>query len=796
MYRHILSLLILAILSVACADESGIDELADSDSCKIVIPFSIDNSSKTRSGEQVFDETIEHVYLMFFSDLNATPDAVVQVKVEDSEVLSFYLPSELKSGTTYTLVAIANADDYVPSGFENFSEYVNSVSGLSDICLFHSGSIVSSLATVSTTDPTYSQVCGVPMKATDDSFSFTKTNGEISITKCDRLLFYRLVSRVDVINSANNVIIEGIAMCNWRDSGYIADSATLPGNICGVLTGDSGNNLNSLQFVSPVTDDDGSQNLIGALYCFPSVVENSLKGDENTTALIIKARYNGEDTSCYYRVNLGVNEDSSELKANTKYTVNIKDVSGKGYATPEEAYVATTEPSTEPTIPEGMDFALIPLSTDRVKVDHNTRTIEIDAFDPDCFNSFIDIPVKIYLNEDVYKSVTVSNDNTTNENRNTLEWPLIGRFSLEESKDYYYCPNSFISDANKATVYSKSEEKEVVLPYFSPEIKAVNNTEFYISVGAMAPDDPALTKVIRFCVYVDENPKANNFPDLIVNYTLNIKPREVIIDDVVLIDNNDCWLIMDRNVQKTTSSLAPEQSILIGRDENGEKRQAYNCTNAYPIMYIPSKFESSGTKMNEGKHDIYKGNAIKNGSLTSVNNAANEWLEKYIYASSITDDSKTSPFYELENSKLWEVPNSDVLELCREKMMVSKQRMYLISDIPVRLDNKEIPVCCNFPFYSPMRSMGDTSSNTYGYYISVSSKSSLKLIYCDVTKVKQFAPTSLTSFYGMTRLVRLLTSEELDDYKINYLGYGSTPCKLTPCHPDTYESASLGWSPY
>lgn len=808
MYRHILSLLILAILSVACADESGIDELADSDSCKIVIPFSIDNSSKTRSGEQVFDETIEHVYLMFFSDLNATPDAVVQVKVEDSEVLSFYLPSELKSGTTYTLVAIANADDYVPSGFENFSEYVKSVSGLSDICLFHSGSIVSSLASVSTTDPTYSQVCGVPMKAMDGTFSFTKTNGEISITKCDKLLFYRLVSRVDVINSANNVIIEGIAMCNWRDSGYIADSATLPGNICGVLTDGGVNTLNSLQFVSPVTDDDGSQNLIGALYCFPSVVENSLKGDENTTALIIKARYNGEDTSCYYRVNLGVNEDSSELKANTKYTVNIKDVSGKGYATPEEAYVATTEPSTEPTIPEGMDFALIPLSTDRVKVDHDARTIEIDAFDPDCFNSFIDIPVKIYLNEDVYKSVTVSNDNTTNDNRNTLEWPLIGRFSLEESKDYYYCPNSFISDANKATVYSKSEEKEVVLPYFSPEIKAVNNTEFYISVGAMAPDDPALTKVIRFCVYVDENPKANNFPDLIVNYTLNIKPREVIIDDVVLFDTDKTpWLILDRNIQHTAyyyNNNVNKNAIikLLERDVEGKRGQAYNYC-ALNYMKIPSKYkDSNNTPFDEKQHGLYNGQSVyykDKGKLSlnpaNGNNTRISWLENFVYKEGMI---RTSPFYEIGNIEAWKFPEKQIMDLCMNKMKVSKMRMFLVSDVKANSDKGMIPICCYMPYG------GATINNPFaeGYFISTSESGDYAEafvdIYCNVTEVvcNQLNLDTSSTRPGLSRLVRSLTSEELDDYKINYLGYGSTPCKLTPCHPDTYKSTSLGWTQY
>lgn len=786
MYRHILSLLILAILSVACADESGIDELADSDSCKIVIPFSIDNSSKTRSGEQVFDETIEHVYLMFFSDLNATPDAVVQVKVEDSEVLSFYLPSELKSGTTYTLVAIANADDYVPSGFENFSEYVKSVSGLSDICLFHSGSIVSSLASVSTTDPTYSQVCGVPMKAMDDTFSFTKTNGEISITKCDKLLFYRLVSRVDVINSANNVIIEGIAMCNWRDSGYIADSATLPGNICGVLTGDSGNNQNSLQFVSPVTDDDGSQNLIGALYCFPSVVENSLKGDENTTALIIKARYNGEDTSCYYRVNLGVNEDSSELKANTKYTVNIKDVSGKGYATPEEAYVATTEPSTEPTIPEGMDFALIPLSTDRVKVDHDARTIEIDAFDPDCFNSFIDFEFEIYINEEIQSNqIWVKSE---------LNWPLEGRVSKDRSDVYLYCPDSF--KENNPKVYFKSTKDEIELS-FGKDISVVDKDKIFISVGAMAPDDPAIIRKVSIGEF-------NNLTE----YILTIKPRTVIIDDVVLFDTDKTpWLILDRNIQHTAyyyNNNVNKNAIikLLERDVEGKRGQAYNYC-ALNYMKIPFKYKDlNNTPFDEKQHGLYNGQSVyykDKGKLSlspaNGNNTRLSWLNNFVYKEGMI---RTSPFYEIGNIEAWKFPEKQIMDLCMNKMKVSKMRMFLVSDVKANSDKGMIPICCYMPYGGALIN----SSIAQGYFISTSESGdcaeAIVDIYCNVTEVvcNQLTLASTSTRSGLSRLVRLLTSEELDDYKINYLGYGSTPCKLTPCHPDTYESASLGWSPY
>ncbi|MDE6022607.1 MAG: hypothetical protein K2G13_03800, partial [Muribaculaceae bacterium] len=571
MFRHILSLLILSMILVACVDEVCVREYDVSDSCKIVIPFSIDNSSSSRSGEQVFDEIIDHVYLLFFSDVNDKPDAIVHVNVQETKELSFNLPSELKSGTTYKLVAIANADDYVTDEYENFIEYVNSISGLSDICLFHSASIVSSLVSVPATESASSQVCGVPMKATDD-FSFTKTNGELTVTKSDKLLFYRLVSRVDVINSAGNIIVDGIAMCNWRDSGYLEDSATLPGNICGTIKSDNDGFANSLQFVSPVTEESGSQNLIGALYCFPSVVESSVKGDENTTALIIKARYNGEDTSCYYRVNLGVKDGSSELKANTKYTVNIKDVSGRGFPTPDEAYVATTEPSTEPTIPEGMDFALIPLDSDRVKVDHNTRTIEIDAFDPDCFNSFIDLEFEIF----------VSNERQSNQIwvKSELYWPLEGRVSKDRSDVYLYCPDSFSDSHPKVYFKSTQEEKELS---FGRDISVVDKDKIFISVGAMAPDDPAIIRKI----YIGE---FNNMTE----YTLTIKPRTVIIDDVVLFDtDNTPWLILDRNIQHTANyydnNINKNAIIkLLERDVEGKRGQAYNYC-ALNNMKIPFK---------------------------------------------------------------------------------------------------------------------------------------------------------------------------------------------------------------
>lgn len=628
------------------------------------------------------------------------------------------------------------------------------------------------------------------MKATDDSFSFIRTNGEISVTKSDKLLFYRLVSRVDVINSANNVIIEGVAMCNWRDSGYIVDSATLPGNICGVLTDEGGNTTNSLQFVSPINDDAGSQNLIGALYCFPSAVETSVKGDENTTALIIKARYNDEDTSCYYRVNLGVKEDSSELKANTKYTVNIKDVNGKGYATPEEAYAATTEPSTEPTIPEGMDFALIPLKTDRVKVDHNTRTIEIDAFDPDCFNSFIDLEFEIYINEDRQSNkIWVKSE---------LNWPLEGRVSKDKSDVYLYCPDSYKENNPKVYFKSTKEEKELS---FSKDISVVDKDKIFISVGAMAPDDPAIIRKVSIGEF-------NNATE----YTLKIKPRPVIIDDVVLFDNdNNPWLILDRNIQHSANyynNNVNKDAIvkLLVRDTNGNRGQAYNyCGLQYTginsslakNIQIPFKYkDASNTTFDEKQHGLYNGQVILYASRSKLsanpdngNNTRSSWLSNFVYSG---DMFRTSPFYEQNNIDYWKFPKQQILDLCKTKMKVSKMRMFLLSDIQANTENGNIPVCCYLPYAT------STINNAFatGYFISTSASGdkaeSIMTIYCNITEVVSIQSTNS----GMSRLVRSLTSEELDDYKVNYLGYGSTPCKLSPCHPDSYESTSLGWSPY
>lgn len=766
------------MLLMSCSDELGTRKSVVSDSCEIVIPFSIDKSSGTRSGEQIFDETVDHVYLLFFSDENPSPDTVFRVTVDNSDRLSFTLPSTLEADTIYKLIAIANADEYVPSKFKNFSEYVKSVSALSEICLFRSGSIVSSFATSSTTETNSSQLCGVPMKAADN-FSFTKSDGDITVTKGDKLIFYRLVSRIDVYNSSESITIEGIAMCNWRDSGYIEDSATLPGNICGVLrdegSNESGNSANSLQFVSPIKDDSGSQSLTGALYCFPSAAKTSAKGDENTTALIIKARYNDESTYCYYRINLGVSKNSSELKANTKYSINIKDVSSKGFPTPEEAYAATADEPYVPVYPD-TPVALVPLSNEHlISVDHDKREIVIDGFAPEKFNSFIDIPLEVYIKDpNTNPTIVVKNDDINNH----LRWPLEGRISMDTSEEYFYCKKSFtdgsVMNAESKT-FSYDELKNM------GEMTLRNGEKLFLSVGAMAPDDPEIER--KIWMKIPKEPMPESF-----YYTIKIRPRPAIIDDVILFDaNSNPWLVMDRNVQDLTATGSEK----VGRNGDYKKRQAYHYCH-WEDMKIPFKLKDAENQFNESLHTLFRGKYHKNTTYSSLIYDVNTWMSKYLYSDIVPSEKKNSLFY--DSSDGWILPDKTLLEFSKSKMKVSKMRMFLVSDVPV-IDEKEnsIPVCCYLPYMNTNNTVGDTSNSTFGYFYAENGELSLMLIYCNITNIGQYIPSSLKDYRGFSRIVRSLSDEELRNYKNNFLGYGS-PHKQTLCHPDTYTSSSLGWT--
>ncbi len=439
----------------------------------------------------------------------------------------------------------------------------------------------------------------------------------------------------------------------------------------------------------------------------------------------------------------------------------------------------------EPEIPD-MDFTIIPVNGERVQIDHKNRKIEIDAFDPECFNSFIDIPFKAYIKPgSSIKQLTVQSSD--------LSWPLEGAISKSSMKDYFYCANSFASTKGKVFSGSKGIEMQASNVILSNVITGVKDgDEFFISVGAMAPDDPAIERSITI-MDLDYN---------MVNYNLIIKPSPVVIDDVILSDNQgNKWLLFDRNIQDLSSF---EDYVGL---KNGRKYQAYDYTNIVISSFgskigIPFKYsDSQSSQMFENKHTLYRGVLFSMDEKENLQSTDEDqrssfiynWLLNYQYMDSQTG---TSPFYDDTIFEKWQFPTDQVLRLCASKMRVSKMRMFLLSEVPVKDGKNKIPICCYWPFQGANNaSMNLSDNSTYGYFTADESGELKKIVclYCDDTKIG-IIESNEAKAAGMSRLVRQLTDDEFNNYKQNYLGYGSQPHKLTLCHPDTYTSE--GWIPY
>lgn len=914
MIRQSLIAVMLMVLSLAvaggCADDLHRKDLFDAGGGEVSVSFSVEKVGQTRAdASSDIESDIGHAYLLFYSSdsepESSLPLAAVRAEVDgaDPGALRFKMPLRLQSDTDYRVLAVANADDYVPEGFGSFAEYVQSWSEASS-----GGGFMPFLYRADRMDADF--VSSLPMRGIVEGgglFRFSSADGAVHVSAS--LSFRRLVARIDVHNRVSGGFeLEGVALCNWRDAVSLTDDAELLGNglgnVRGVLADGDADSGSTVFTDVPAFGSDGTQRLERALYCFPSVAYDAGAGDRKSTCLIIKARYGEDAESSYYRVNVGASGNKSEVKANVKYTVAIQSVKGRGAATPEEAYSAdesqlvlsvvedwdlegsfamdengnfivlssgslefegdreegsevkvlssrgmslslafmpddevsegafsgtlvegsplsavevkptgknsgdsplsgtfTVSAATpqggrlsvdlfvaqmpasagpdEPAIPSDMPFALIPGSYDRVKIDHEKRTIEIDGFDPDCFNSFIDVPFKVYINESEgdLQFVNIST---------SLEWPLEGRVSLYSSSQYLYGKESF-GDSRQvfdSTGNSFSYTEMVISSLFVEKNGIVN-----VSVGAMGPDDPPIKRAISI---VGSNGN-------IVEYTLIVKPRPCVIDDVILTaSDGSFWLIMDRNIQDTSNS---EWRSYVGRNESGKKYQAYNYFDCYSTdLRIPFKYKSENELFSESLHLMYRGAMVtfnyRSNSTTGWKNRRTEWLNKYICNNS---DDCESQYYNQENIDGWVYPDGQVMELCRSEMSISKMRLYIVSDVNALSDGMQIPVCCYWPY---MEDSADIDSYPrYGYYIAgegnvLDVPASILFLDCVGNEVKLYSWQVKLDDYGFSRLVRPLTEEELNEYKAEYLGYGEKPHRLTLCHPDSYESTSLGWLPY
>lgn len=894
--------LLILIAVNGCSDDVRKVGLFREGTEEAIISYSITKTVTIRSGEDNgWESSIDHAYLLFYdasTEVSSMPLAAARAEVKDEMPgsLIFKMPLRLKENVDYKVIAIANADAYVPNGFENYESYLNNLffnpseSDSQDLKLHYDDRIEAGGSAL------------LPMiGAVSDNapFRFSITNGVYHVEAS--LVFRRSVARVDLTNNVAGFVVESVALCNWRDGSGITDNGDYHGVVRGVLTSDDEEFSDDMFIPFPIADEAGVRKLAGEIYCFPSLTLDSRQGDESTTALILKAKYGEDADFSYYRVNLGVNGGKAELKGNTKYNVVIQSVKGRGAPTALEAYtsseslvvlsvveewdlegsfsmddhgnfivlskgmlefscegserqevkvlaskgldwnvqffaldandeasssafevvrldnstlsittkganntkqafigycrvsantsegtilavdISVIQPTSgnvpfDPALPENVEVALVPLTDSHVKVDHENRIIEIDGFAPEVFNSFIDVPFMLYISDKVGKDKEMLVDYG---DQNKLSWPLEGRISKAPSADYFYCPESFTAQS----VYSKSESAlktpgQVTIG----ELLLKDMESFYISVGAMAPDDPEIVRTVKIKISgEDDNDDWN--------YTLKIKPRTVIIDDVIVTDENgDSWVIMDRNLQDLSNN-----TDYIGRDINGYRRQAYHYC-GWKNMAIPFKRIEIGTsgitkEMAEDYHSENAGFSFYISIAWAIegtgSTSKDKWMNKYVYKDGM---KRSSPFYELSNYNEWTYPNKNLLEVCRSKMSVSKLRMFLVSEIPAIKDGAKIPICCYFPYNST--NMMSTDINTHGYFAVETSLNDTKnlasvIMYALYTNTMSEV-SNLNNQRFVVRFVRPLQEADLNNYKQNYLGYGSNETHLQLCHSDTY----------
>ena len=137
----------------------------------------------------------------------------------------------------------------------------------------------------------------------------------------------RSVAKVDVINNESNFVIESLKVYN---------AALKVSPLSNVQFDPTTNRVN----LTSSTHLFSNNILSRKVYVFPSSVAECKQNDKQTTCLIIKGRYKGEEAS-FYRVNLVFKGANQLLEKNKFYILRINSVFGSGFNTEEKAYTSS-----------------------------------------------------------------------------------------------------------------------------------------------------------------------------------------------------------------------------------------------------------------------------------------------------------------------------------------------------------------------------------------------------------------------------------------------------------------------
>ena len=300
-----------------------------------------------------------------------------------------------------------------------------------------------------------------------------------------------------------------------------------------------------------------------------------------------------------------------------------------------------------------------------------------------------------------------------------------------------------------------------------------NNSQFYINPFRMGPNDPPITGTITVTAY---NPGDATARTETRKFEVTLWAQEVEINDVVMTNGDGYVLVADRNVG------APARHQGEGMADN-------------TALYYDSREEFKITGMNSNNDPRNNTNYI--GTLTKHQEDRWYGIGPFIPSEkqSVSDfiGSANSPNFLYESTDNWCYPDETNIEAIANRGVVSKGRVFLVSEKTIRKRGKEIPVVCWMPYVemrpdsylgAPSHLHGSMYVTNYKSWIpnGAGTYTPMLIFYYD-PNVCVLVPNQPNHFRGwlqntrntassdQTRLVRHMTAEEFARYDKEVLGH-------------------------
>ena len=301
---------------------------------------------------------------------------------------------------------------------------------------------------------------------------------------------------------------------------------------------------------------------------------------------------------------------------------------------------------------------------------------------------------------------------------------------------------------------------------------------FWLNPFRTGPGDPSIKGTVTVIAY----PSSGEVDDPASRLTFNVEIKnsdDYVLNDIIVGN----LLIADRNVGHNARVRDDADKYPFGSSEG--RRDALNYTHAYYPPFIGTSDNSvyitgkSKSEMNEEYNDI-----AKHWKYNDASSNYAQYLQSFYeyWAKYHSDqDGRYSPFYKEENKDKWRLPQPEEWNnLINNRVIFTKWRTFMVSDIKTMKNGKDIPTMCWL--HQSGGSMGGYGS-AIAIYMSMtkSTDTEVKASNFSVTALQDYDTSinppkfvTATANYAndaTVRLVRELTDEEIASYKTNYLGY-------------------------